>query len=170
MDSRIGKILVILFMGAVTIGSISVTGLLQSTERIGASGIIVRPTETAFIPPSTGFNPIPPPPEPEIEIDIYSNYECTNVLTNVEWGEIEAGESSSSTIYVKNNGDTSVTLSLTTENWSSNTAQDNMNLSWDFDGNPVQSGEVVEVTLSLSVDPDCPELDNFGFDIIIIGS
>lgn len=170
MELKVERILVILFLGAVTVGSISVAGLLQSTERIGASGIIVRPVDNVIILPPNNYTPTPPPPEPEIEIDVYSDFECTSVITNVEWGEITAGESSNSNIFVKNNGDTSVSLGLSTDNWSSSTAQDNMILSWDFDGDQIQPEEVVEITLSLSVDSDCPEINNFGFDIIIIGS
>ena len=73
-------------------------------------------------------------------------------------------------IYIKNDGDTSVVISLSTENWSSSTARNNMDLSWNYDGSHIQVGEVVPVTLTLEVDIDCPEMNSFGFDIVIIGS
>ena len=171
MTVKYGRIVAIFALGILTVGSISVMGLLQSTERIGTSGLIVRPVETPIIlPPSTSGSTPPPPPEPDIEIDIYSNQACTSTLTNVEWGEIEAGSHSNSVIYVKNNGDVSVIISLTSENWSSSVASNNMVLSWDYDGTPLMSDEVRQITLTLSVDPDCPELSSFGFDIVLIGS
>jgi hypothetical protein len=171
MALKYGQLLVIITVGALTIGSFSVIGLLQSTERIGASGIIVRPvTNPIIIPPSTSPSPSPPPPEPTIEIDVYSDSSCTNIMSDVEWGEIEAGGDSNTLIYVKNNGDTNVIISLTTENWSSSNAQSNMDLSWNYDGSNIEPNEVVPVTLILSVDSGCPEMSSFGFDIVIIGS
>ena len=171
MTVKYGQILSVVVLGIFTVGSISVMGLLQSTERIGTSGLIVRPADTPIIiPPRTSGSPLPPPPEPEIEIDIYSNQACTSQLTDVEWGEIEAGGDSNSVIYVKNNGDMNVVISLATENWSSSTASNNMELSWDYSGSPISSGDVRQITLTLSVDPDCPELSSFGFNIVIIGS
>jgi hypothetical protein len=92
------------------------------------------------------------------------------MISAVEWGDIEAGATSNVQIYVKNIGDTSVVINLMTENWSSPIASDNMNLYWDHDGSPIQSGEARGVLLSLSVDPDCPELTSFGFDVVITGS
>ena len=171
MDAKYGPVLAIIAMCALSVGSFSAMGLLQSTERIDSSGIIVRPVENpVIIPPTPDYSPTPPPPEPTIEIDVYSDPECTIAMSNVVWGEIEAGGGSDVQIYVKNNGDTSVILSLSTENWSSNTAYNNLNLSWNYNGVSLQSGEVRAITLTLSVHPDCPELNSFGFDIVIIGS
>jgi hypothetical protein len=170
MALKYGQILAIAVICAVTIGSFSVMGLLQSTERIGASGIIIRPIEDPIIIPSPSRTVNPPPPEPEIEIDVYSDPECTIVMSDIVWGEIEAGGDSNVQVYVKNNGDTSVVISLSTENWSSNTAQINMDLTWSYDGSPIQSGIVLPITLTLGVDSNCPEIETFGFDIIIIGS
>jgi hypothetical protein len=169
MAIKYGQIAAIALIGALTLGSISAMGLLQSTERIGSSGIIVRPvSDPIYISPSP--SPSPPPPEPSIEIDIYSDPECRNVISNVEWGEIESGGSSDVQVYVKNNGDVSVIISFDTENWSSSTAESNMVLSWDYDGVQIQPREIRAVTLTLRVDSNCPELSSFGFNIVIIGS
>jgi hypothetical protein len=171
MATKYGQIITVLLMGALTLGSIQVMGLLQSTERVSTAGIIVKPVKDPIIIPFAADSPTnPPPPEPTIEIDVYSDPECTTIVSDVPWGEIESGESSDTQIFVKNNGDTSVVLSLSTENWSSSTAQNNMVLSWDYDGSLIQPYEVKAVTLTLNVDPDCPELSSFGFDIVIIGS
>jgi hypothetical protein len=169
MKLKYGQILVFVLVGVLTAGSLSVMGLLQSTERIGTSGLIVRPVVKAPIVNPPSYTYTPPPPEPTIEIDVYSNQECTDPLSDVEWGEIEAGETSNEDIYVKNNGDTSVSISLITENWSSNTAENNLEVVWDYNGVSIQSSEVRRVTLSLIVDPDCPALSSFGFDLVIIG-
>ena len=118
------------------------------------------------VPPS----PSPPPPEPEVEIDVYEDLACTTVQSSIEWGEIEAGESSSVTIYIKNNGDTDILLGLDSENWTPTNSEDYTTLSWDDYGTALTPGEVRGVTLILNVDPDCPPMNNFSFDVVIIGS
>jgi hypothetical protein len=171
MDARYARIIAVIAIGTLTIGSFSVMGLLQSTEEIGASGIIIRPViDPIETLPEPDYSLSPPPPEPNVEIDIYSDPECQFLMSNVEWGEIEAGDNSHIQIYIKNNGETSVIISLESENWSSETAQENMDLSWDYNGSPISTGDVLPVTLTLNVNDDCPEFDSFGFDIIIIGS
>ena len=84
-------------------------GLLQSTERVGSSGIIVQPPPPP--PPPPPPRPPSPPPEPSIEIDIFSDGACTQPLSSVVWGVIEAGSFVNRIIYVRNSGDDGVTLS-----------------------------------------------------------
>lgn len=155
-------------LAALTMSSMSVMGILQSSERVASSGIITRPAQGAPIIPPSG--PTPPPPEPTVEIDVYADSGCTTALSSVVWGEITAGSSVHRTIYVKNNGDSGVVLSLQTENWSPASADDYMSLSWSYDGSTLQSGQVLEIILTLSVSADCPEMSSFSFDIVIVGS
>ena len=155
-------------MTVILVGGVSVVGLLQSTERVGSSGIIVQPPPPP--PPPPPPSPPSPPPEPDIEIDIFSDGACTQPLSSVAWGEIEAGSSVDRVIYVKNSGDEGVTLSLMTDNWSPNGVDNYMQLSWDYDGNTLGSGVVLEVTLTLAVSPSATGINNFSFDIIITGS
>ena len=153
---------------AMTVVSLSVSGILQSTERLGSSGIIIE-SAPALIPPIPP-SPSPPPPEPEVEIDVYEDIACTTIQSSIEWGEIEAGESSSVTIYIKNNGDTDILLGLDSENWTPTNSKDYTTLSWDDYGTALTPGEVRGITLTINVDPDCPPINNFSFDVVIIGS
>ena len=155
----------------VFIGGISVVGLLQSTERVSSSGLIVQPQPPPPPPPSPPSSPPPsPPPEPSIEIDVYSDSACTQVISNVVWGDVEVGNSASQTIYVKNSGDDGVTLSMSTENWSTVDATNYLQLSWDYDGSTIASGEVRGIILTLSVASSVSGVDTFSFDIVITGS
>ncbi len=167
--SRHKYLAVIIIIFSFTVGSLSVTGLLQSTEKFSSSGVIVVPPPS---PPIVGGGTpsSPPPPEPTVEIDVYSDQACTQTLTDVIWGEIETGESSSETIHVKNNGDTNVFLSLDTENWSPENATDYMNLYWNYDGTSIPPGQVRSIVLTLSISGSCPAMSEFNFDILIIGS
>jgi len=144
-------------------------GLLQSTERVGSSGIVVQPPPPPPPPPPSS-PPQSPPPEPDIEIDVYGDAACTQVISSVGWGEIEAGSSKTRVVYVKNNGDDGVSLSLLTENWNPSGASNYLQLSWDYNGSTIVSGEVRQITLTLSVSPSASGIDGFSFDIVIIGS
>jgi hypothetical protein len=164
---------IIIILASFTVGSLSVTGLLQSTERFSSSGIVVEPAPSP--PPITtgggsSSPPPPPPPEPNVEIDIYSDQACTQTISNVIWGEIEAGDGTSETIYVKNNGETGVVLSLETDSWTPSNTETYMTLSWDYDGNSISPGQVETVVLTLDVSGSCPPLSGFTFNIVIIGS
>ena len=148
------------------VSSISVTGLLQSTESVGSSGILVQTLPPTPPPPSQP----PSPPEPRVEIDVYSDGECTSKLTQVEWGSIEAGGSINRAMYVKNAGDAEVTLSLLTDSWDPAAAEEYMVVSWDYDGEKLRSGEVLEITLTLTVEASISMLGEFHFDVVIVGS
>jgi hypothetical protein len=111
-----------------------------------------------------------PPPEPVVEIDVYSDSEYSVPLSEIVWGVIEAGEQTNVNIYVKNNGDTGVTLSLSTENWSPEESADYMSLSWDYDNGIIEPDQGLGIVLTLETSTDCPAYDDFGFDIVFTGS
>ena len=168
LASQSSKVLAVALVGvAMTVALLSVSGILQSTERLGSSGII---TASAPAPTPPAPAPSPPPPEPEVEIDVYEDLACTTTQYSIEWGEIEAGGSSSVTIYIKNNGDTDIILGLGSENWTPTNSQDYTTLSWNDSGTVLTPGEVRGVTITLDVDSDCPPMNSFGFDVVIIGS
>ena len=161
------------------IGGASVMGILQTTERVSTSGIIIQPAPPPImppiippiIPPSPLPTPTPtPPPEQTLDVEIYSDSALTQVLSNVVWGTIEPGASVSKILYLKNNGEDSVTLSLTTENWTPAGASTYLQLSWNYDGSPINPGEVVQVEMVLDVSALISGIDTFNFNIIIIGT
>lgn len=145
-------------------------GLMQSTERVGSTGIIVKSFEPPTILPSSLGSPKLSPPEPKVELDIFTDFQCSIKMTTINWGVLEAGETSHIPIFVKNIGETKITLGLFTENWSSQQASENMHLSWDYDGIIIQPNQIVNGSLTLQIDQNCPELSQYGFDIIIVGS
>jgi len=152
-------------------GGMSVVGLLQSSERIGSSGIVIKPPPQLPSPPSpVGTSTTSPPPEPTIEIDVYGNQACTQSISSVSWGSIEAGSSIDRVIYVKNSGDYRVFLELSTDNWVPSGAVNDIHLSWDSDGIYLDPSAVLEATLTLKIDSSIDGIDSFSFDIILIGS
>lgn len=91
-------------------------------------------------------------------------------MSNVVWGNIEVGSSISQSIYIRNVGDDGVILSLSAENWIPVDAANYLQLTWDYDGSTIASGEVREVVLSLSAASSVSGIDSFSFDIVITGS
>jgi hypothetical protein len=73
-------------------------------------------------------------------------------------------------MYLQNNGETFVTFTLTTQNWVPSNAQNYLQLSWNYDGTPIGPGEVVRITMSLDVSPTISGINNFNFDIVILGT
>ena len=103
-------------------------------------------------------------------IGIYCDYQCNTQLTEVPWGTLVPGESKPVLFYVKNEGSSAITLSLETSNWTPASASNYFTLNWDYNGQQINSGQVLQVTLILSVASNIAGITNFGFDINIIGN
>jgi hypothetical protein len=164
------SIIVLLIVTITLIGGVSVVGLLQSTERVSTSGIIVQPPPPPSPPlPPPSPPPGPPPPEPTVEIEVYYDVECTEKAANIEWGSIEVGQSVVRTLFIRNEGDTSVVLGLQHQNWNPSAAVDYITLTWNYNGSPLTVNSIVEVLLTLYVDPSITDVDNFSFDVVLVG-
>ena len=161
MQKRLTNIAIILVVSVSLVGTLSVVGVLQSTNRVSSSGIIVQ---------SLPAPPLPPPPEPTIDIGVYSNYQCTQSLSNIEWGDLQVGGSVNRMIWIKNVGDSDVYLGLTTENWTPSGVAQFIDLSWDYDGSILNSGATEQIILTLSVDPTISGINEFYFDVVFVAS
>ena len=100
----------------------------------------------------------------------YWDSSCTSEVSTIDWGTVEPGSTKNAVIYLKNNGSTPLTLSLDTNNWSPSSASGYISLSWDYSGEQIDPGAVVQVTLLLSVSSSISGIGSFTFDIIITGT
>jgi len=105
-----------------------------------------------------------------IGVMVYSDAECTNSVSSIEWGILEPDESKSRTFYIRNEGNSAVTLSLSTENWNPASASEFITLSWDYGGQSINPDSVSEVTFTLAVSASVSGVTDFSFDILIVGS
>ena len=105
-----------------------------------------------------------------INIGVYWDSNCTDEVSTIMWGTLEPGSSRNVTVYVRNEGNTAVVLSLNTTNWVPANASKYMSLSWDYPGQRVNPKEVIQVTLKLSVSPEISGITTFSFDIVISGN
>lgn len=105
-----------------------------------------------------------------INVGVYWNSGCTNATSSVNWGMLLPGTLKNVTLYIKNEGNVAVTLSLAAQNWSPVNAPNYMTLSWNRGGQTLTSGSIVSATLTLSVSSSITGITSFSFDIVITGT
>jgi hypothetical protein len=121
--------------------------------------------------PNTGnikvVTPPPPPPPQTVQLGIYSDSGCTTVLSSIPWGTLDPGGSTSATVYLRNEGNVQVMLSMTYGNWTPSSASSYFTLSWNRQSYVLSVGSVVQATLTLNVSSSISGITTFSFDITI---
>jgi hypothetical protein len=100
-------------------------------------------------------------------VGIYWDQACTNETVSLDWGHVAAGSSISLTVYVKNEGDSAVSLWLSTSNWTPPSSSSHMSLNWNYSGQILNAGQIIPLNLNLTVDPIITGVTNFTFDTTI---
>jgi hypothetical protein len=104
-----------------------------------------------------------------LNVEIYSDIECTQTRSNINWGTISPGESINQTIYIKNSSNKPIMLYLTIENWIPTAADTYMDITWDKETTILDPEQVTPASLTLTTASDTGSLADFNFDIIITG-
>jgi hypothetical protein len=102
-----------------------------------------------------------------VGVGVYWDQACTNSVTSIDWGVVEPGTNVDKTVYIKNEDNSAVTLSLTTSNWNPPNASNYMTLSWSYEGQSVSAADVIQVVLTLSVSANISGITSFSFDITV---
>ena len=140
---------------------------------IGLSPITVSSTIMALkrkslvIPSGGSVNIVTPP---GVDVGVYWDSGCSSLVSSIDWGAIEPGSSKDVMVYIRNEGDAAVMLSMDTVNWIPSDASSYLSLSWDYGGQSVNPDEVVQATLTLDVSPSIEGITSFSFDIVITAS
>jgi hypothetical protein len=103
-------------------------------------------------------------------VTAYRDFACTTRVSEVAWGSLAPGSSGTNIIYLKNEGTTSLTLSLDTTNWNPTNAPNYMTLSWDYNGQTIAPNQVVQIIFTLSVSQSINGINYFSFEIMIGGT
>ena len=103
-------------------------------------------------------------------VGVYWDSGCSQTVSSIDWGSAEPGAVKNVTVYIRNEGNAPVTLSLQTANWNPPNAADYISLSWNYDGQTIGSNQVAAVTLSLSISSNIQGITTFSFDIVVVGS
>jgi hypothetical protein len=89
-----------------------------------------------------------------VGVEAFWDINCTSMVTEINWGLVEPGYHVNATIYLRNEGNTPITLSLNTENWNPSNASNYIALNWDYVGQTVDPGVVMRTDLTLAVSPN----------------
>ena len=105
-----------------------------------------------------------------VNVGVYSDSSCTHNLTSIDWGTISPGDSVTRTIYVKNTGNTQITLGMTKTNWNPINANGPITLTWNRESNTLNVGQITTATLALSVSESISGITYFSVDIVVTGT
>jgi hypothetical protein len=105
-----------------------------------------------------------------IGVGVYWDSSFTNRTTAINWGTLDPGTQKSFTMYIRNEGNSAITLSQSTSNWNPSAASNYLTLTWNYNGQTINAGASVQVTLTLTVSASITGVSNFTFDITIVGS
>lgn len=108
-------------------------------------------------------------------VEAYWDRNLENKAEMFDWGTIRPGESKNVTLYLRSVSNVDTTLYLNTTNWNPGNVSNAIGLSWNYDGTTIQSGEVIEVTFTLSASSSysfllylvTSDAKEFSFDVII---
>lgn len=123
------------------------TGLLMSYQTVTSQGTITT-----------------------VNVGVYSDSECTQNLTSINWLTLRPSDTANRTIYVKNNGTVPITLTMTTENWLPTNASALLTLTWNQQNTVLNATKSIPAILTLSVASSTGNLTDFSFNIIITGT
>jgi len=108
-------------------------------------------------------------PLQSVGVNAYIDPQATMLCSQIDWGTIDEGDTTTKTIYVKNALDSNVTLHIYTSEWAPIEAEGLMGLFWDLEGVSILPGEVVAATLTLTTSWDMGAVDSFGFTLTVQG-
>lgn len=105
-----------------------------------------------------------------VGLGVYWDSQCTNAASLLEFGQLEPASSKSFTLYLRNEGNSALTLNMTSENWDPANAPDHMTLTWNREAQQIDPDEVMTCVITLSVSQYIQGISSFGLDIIISGT
>ena len=130
-----------------TLLTVTTAGLLSVNQAVPSSGTITA-----------------------LNVGVYSDSACTQELTSVDWGTVSPGETVTRTIYIKNTGNSPVTLTMTKTNWNPSTADGPIAIAWDIENWWLNPDEIFTATLTLSVSSSISGITDFSVEIVITGT
>ena len=102
-----------------------------------------------------------------IGVGIYWDKDCTNATSSLSWGSIDPNSNNNLTIYIRNEGNSAVTLRLSASNWSPSNASSYMSLSWNYTGQVLKTNEVLPIKLTLTISPTIYDIIDFSLQTTI---
>ena len=104
-----------------------------------------------------------------VGIGVFSNEDCTVVVSAIHWGTISPGGFSRASFYIKNTGNTPVNVSFTIENVVPANFMDYASFSWNMTDNYFSVDEKQFITMTLTISTDIIGITDFSHDIVVKG-
>jgi len=103
-------------------------------------------------------------------IGVYWDQGCTQSVDSISWGTLQPGGTQEVDVYVRNEGNDTSYLSLSTQGWQPGNAYLSLNFWWSCQNTTIASGQVVRVTQTLHVPSDfAGGFSSFSFNIVFEG-
>lgn len=103
-------------------------------------------------------------------LNVYGDSSCTALISSLPWGNVSPGGSITNTVYVKNEGNVPLTLTLDTTSWNPSNAPNYISLKWNYNGQELAPNQSVRVILTLTVSQSVSGIDSFNFEIVVNGN
>jgi hypothetical protein len=105
-----------------------------------------------------------------LNVGVFQDSACTQALSTLNWGTLKPGASANRTIYVKNTGNTALTLNMTVTTWNPSAAPSYITLTWNRQSFVLTQGNSVPALLVLSVSANVNGFTDFNCTTIIAGN
>ncbi|MBN2335350.1 hypothetical protein JXL21_07285 [Candidatus Bathyarchaeota archaeon] len=105
-----------------------------------------------------------------VDVGVYSDQGCTQQVSSLDWGTPEPGDTVTKTVYVKNEGNAEMGLSMSVYGWAPPEAAGYLTVSWSREGYALSMGEAVEAVITLDVSSGITGIEDFSFQIVIEGT
>ena len=101
------------------------------------------------------------------EIKAYRDSQCTQSVGSINWGILELGNTKNITVFLRNEGNLDVTLTLNITDWNPSVAKDYITLTWDYNSQILHPNDVLSVIFTLGAPSDSHGITCFSFDTVI---
>ena len=105
-----------------------------------------------------------------VGVGIYSDVNCTKMMSSINWGMLDPGSSKTCTMYVRNEGNTPITLIKTQQNWTPSNAANYITLTWNYANQTLGNNAVLQISLKLAISTVASGITSFTFDTTITAS
>lgn len=102
-------------------------------------------------------------------VGVYLDASCSRRAYSIDWGVLSPGETKNVVVYVRNEGNQTVFLSVTASNFAPAEASNCLSFAWSCEGHKIKVNRAVQVTPSLFVSPSTTGISAFSFDLTFEG-
>ncbi len=97
----------------------------------------------------------------------YTDPQCSNRTLAIDWAPMKARSSQNVTLYLRNERESTFTLSLSASDWNPLEASGNMVFSWNYSGTALKPKDVVNVAFTINTSSYISNIEAFNFNIKI---